>query len=87
MIWHEKFVFNFSLRGRVELLKYVYFCAQKSIIKAVNNKFQDLINAPRMHCSKGGGCESSQNNCFKIHPWSNHMHKRMNSCTSLCNIM
>ena len=31
----------------MELLKYVYFCAQKSIIKAGNNKFQDLINAPR----------------------------------------
>ena len=28
-------------------LKYVYFYAQKSIIKAGNNKFQDLINAPR----------------------------------------
>ena len=32
----------------MELLKYVYFCAQKSIIKAGNNKFQDLINAPRI---------------------------------------
>ena len=32
----------------MELLKYVYLCAQKSIIKAVNNKFQDLINAPRI---------------------------------------
>ena len=31
----------------MELLKYVYFYAQKSIIKAGNNKFQDLINAPR----------------------------------------
>ena len=31
----------------MELLKYVYFCLQKSIIKAGNNKFQDLINAPR----------------------------------------
>ena len=28
-------------------MKYVYFYAQKSIIKAGNNKFQDLINAPR----------------------------------------
>ena len=32
----------------MELLKYVYFCAQKSIIKAGNNKFQDIISAPRM---------------------------------------
>ena len=32
----------------MELLKYFYFCAQKSIIKAGNNKFQDLINAPRI---------------------------------------
>ena len=31
----------------MELLKYVYFYAQKSIIKAGNNKFQDFINAPR----------------------------------------
>ena len=31
----------------MELLKYVYFFAQKSIIKAGNDKFQDLINAPR----------------------------------------
>ena len=30
----------------MELLKYVYLCVQKSIIKAGNNKFQDLINAP-----------------------------------------
>ena len=29
-------------------MNYVYFCAQKSIIKTGNNKFQDLINAPRM---------------------------------------
>ena len=40
-------LFSFSLRGRMELLKYVYFYAQKSIIKAGNSKFQDLINAPR----------------------------------------
>ena len=32
----------------MELLKYVYFYTQKSIIKAGNNKFQDLINAPRI---------------------------------------
>ena len=32
----------------MELLKYAYFCAQKSIIKAGNNKFQDLINASRI---------------------------------------
>ena len=32
----------------MELLKKVYFCSQKSIIKAGNNKFHDLINAPRM---------------------------------------
>ena len=31
----------------MELLKYVYLYAQKSIIKAGNNKFQDLINVPR----------------------------------------
>ena len=31
----------------MELLKYVYLYTQKSIIKAGNNKFQDLINAPR----------------------------------------
>ena len=40
--------FSFSFSGRVELLKYVYFYAQKSIIKAGNNKFQDLINVPRI---------------------------------------
>ena len=39
---------SFSFKGRVELLIYVYFCAQQSIIKAGNNKFKDLINAPRM---------------------------------------
>ena len=38
----------FSLSGRVELLKYIYFYARKSIINAGNNKFQDLINVPRM---------------------------------------
>ena len=32
----------------MELLKYFYFCAQKSITKAGNSKFQDLINAPRI---------------------------------------
>ena len=32
----------------MELWKYVYFCAQKSMIKAGDNKFQDLINAPRI---------------------------------------
>ena len=32
----------------MELLKYVYLCAQKSKIKTGNNKFQDLINAPRI---------------------------------------
>ena len=31
----------------MELLKYVYLCELKSIIKAGDNKFQDLINAPR----------------------------------------
>ena len=31
----------------MELLKYVHFCAQKSIIKAGNNKFHDLINVSR----------------------------------------
>ena len=31
----------------MELLKYVYFYAQKSILNAGNNKFQDLINVPR----------------------------------------
>ena len=33
----------------MELLKYVYFYAQKSIVKAGNNKFQDLINDPRIY--------------------------------------
>ena len=33
----------------MELVKYVYFCAQRSIIKAGNNKFQDLINVPRTY--------------------------------------
>ena len=32
----------------MELSKYVYFCVQKSIIKAGNNKFQDFINVPRI---------------------------------------
>ena len=31
----------------MEVLKYVYFCTHKSVIKAGNNKFQDLINVPR----------------------------------------
>ena len=31
----------------MELLKYVYFCTHKSVIKAGNNKLQDLINVPR----------------------------------------
>ena len=47
MIWHGN-SFSFSFSRRVELLKYVYLYAQKSIIKAGNNKYQDLINAPRM---------------------------------------
>ena len=41
-------LFSSPFRGRMELLKYIYFCAQKSIPKAGNSKFQDLINAPRM---------------------------------------
>ena len=32
----------------MELLKFVYFCTQKSVIKVENNKFQDLINVPRI---------------------------------------
>ena len=32
----------------MELLKYIYFCEQISLIKAGNNKFQDLINGPRI---------------------------------------
>ena len=39
--------FSSSLRERIELSKYVYFCAQISMIKAGNNKFQGLINVPR----------------------------------------
>ena len=31
----------------MEIRKYVYFCARKSITKAGKSKFQDLINAPR----------------------------------------
>ena len=43
----------------MELLKYVYFYAQKSIIKAGNNKFQDLINAPRIsHTALGKRMEN-----------------------------
>ena len=35
----------------MELLKYFYVYAQKSIIKAGNSKFQDLNNAPRsLYC-------------------------------------
>ena len=41
-------VFPSSLRRMMELLKYVYFCTQKTITRAGNSKFQDLINAPRM---------------------------------------
>ena len=33
----------------MELSKYVYFCTQKSSIKAGNNKFQDLMNAPHIY--------------------------------------
>ena len=33
----------------MERLKYVFFYAQNSIIKAGNSKFQDLINAPRIY--------------------------------------
>ena len=40
-------LFSSSLRRRMELLKYFYFYAQKSKIKAGNSKFQDLINVPR----------------------------------------
>ena len=32
----------------MDLSKYVYFFAQNSVIKAGNNKFQDLINTPRI---------------------------------------
>ena len=46
MIRHKN-VFTFIFRGRLELTKYIYFCAQKSIIKAGHDKFQDLINVPR----------------------------------------
>ena len=35
----------------MELLKNVYFFAQKSAINAGNNKFKDIINAPRMPIS------------------------------------
>ena len=41
-------LFSSSFRGRIKLSKYVNFCAQKSKIKTGNNKFQDLINAPRI---------------------------------------
>ena len=46
----KKKCFHFFLRGRMEPsnYEYVYFCAQKSSIKTGNNKFQDLINAPRI---------------------------------------
>ena len=33
----------------MERLKYVYFCAQKSIIEAGNSKFHGLINVPRIY--------------------------------------
>ena len=33
----------------MELLKYVYFFAQQLVMKAGNNKFQDLINASRIY--------------------------------------
>ena len=46
MIWHEKVVF-ILLWPKCGTFEIGYFCAQKSIIKAGNNKFQDLINAPR----------------------------------------
>ena len=41
-------LFSSAFRGRIELSKYVYFCAQQSKIKTGTNKFQDLINAPRI---------------------------------------
>ena len=34
----------------MELLKYDYFCELKSLIKTGNNKFHNLINAPRIPC-------------------------------------
>ena len=43
----------------MELSKYVYFCAQKSILKAGNNKFQDLINVPRT-------CRRQLNACYFV---------------------
>ena len=48
MTYTENNYFSFSFSGRVELLKFVYFYAQKSITKAGNNKFQDLIYVPRI---------------------------------------
>ena len=41
-------MFSFSFSGRVDRLNYVYFYAQKLIIKSGDNKFQDLINASRI---------------------------------------
>ena len=40
-------LFSFSLGGRMELLKHVSIVIVRFIIKAGDNKFQDLINAPR----------------------------------------
>ena len=39
------FIFIYRKGGTFEIC---YFCAQKSIIKTGKNKFQDLINAPRI---------------------------------------
>ena len=48
IIWHGK-LFSFSFSGRVDFLQYVYFYAQKSMLKAGSIKFQDLINVPRIY--------------------------------------
>ena len=47
----------------MELLKYFYFCAQKSIIRAGYNKFEDLINAPRI-----AGCVINKISLYHLCP-------------------
>ena len=51
MIWHGNFVFIFFYRkcGTFELC---YFHAQKSIIMAGINRFQDFSNAPRIYTDR-----------------------------------
>ena len=56
----------------MELLKYVYYCEEKSLIKAGINKFQDLINAPHehAHCNVSNHHEKAQCKVCRHHKYA-----------------